>query len=174
MLFNQALTQQVELESVATTFSLELELSAACADCDQDGLPDDWETANSLDPNDNGLGGGNVDYGASGDPDGDGLSNAIEHLLGLNPQLDDAHLFPKLTAIVNADRSVTLDFPTLTDRRYRLWWSHDLESWELVGADILTLDQPADPHTQVLDAGNPHTHPGDEPKRFYRLQILYP
>ncbi|MGB0990932.1 MAG: alpha-amylase family glycosyl hydrolase [Akkermansiaceae bacterium] len=171
---NQALTQQVELESQAASFSLELELSAACADCDQDGLPDDWETANSLDPNDDGLGGGNVDYGASGDPDGDGLSNAKEHLLGLNPQLDDAHLFPKLTAIVNADRSVTLDFPTLTNRRYRLWWSHDLDNWELVGADILTLDQPADPHTQVLDTGNPHTHPGDEPRRFYRLQILYP
>lgn len=171
---NQAQTEQLELESTSTVFSLDLRLSAVCADCDQDGLPDAWETDNGLDPNDNG--GTDVNNGASGDPDMDGMDNETEHLLGLNPQLADAHLFPQLRIIRNADASITLDFPTITDRRYRLWWSDNLGSWNQLGPDVLTLGQAPNPHHQVLDAGqySSPTHPDDEDRRFYRLEILLP
>jgi len=171
---NQAQTEQVEMESLNTNFSLELELSALCADCDSDGLPDAWELANGLDPNDD----GSVDpnNGPSGNPDGDRMDNATEYLLSLNPQLADDHLFPKLTAILNADLSVTLDFSTNTDRRYRLWWSDDLSVWQRMGADILTLGEAPDLHRQRTDDGYPLTpsHPSDENGRFYRLEILFP
>lgn len=171
---NQAQTEQLELESTATTFSLDLQLSAVCADCDLDGLPDAWETANSLDPNDDGS--TDESNGASGDPDKDGIDNITEHLLGLNPQLADAHLFPQLRIIRNADASITLDFPTIGDRRYRLWWSDNLSAWNRLGADIVTLGEAPNLHRQVDDAGQyvSPTHPDDETRRFYRLEILLP
>lgn len=60
--------------------------SASTRDSDGDGLPDDWEIANGLDPFDpEGV------NGALGDPDGDGLSNWWEYLLGYDPQNPDTN-----------------------------------------------------------------------------------
>jgi len=53
-------------------------------DQDQDGLPDDWESANGLDPQ-KGYG---VD-GYAGDLDGDGLLNHQERKVGTDPELAD-------------------------------------------------------------------------------------
>ena len=171
---NQAQTEQVELESTATSFTLELELASSDGDADEDGLPDAWETANGLSPGDD----GSVDpnNGPNGDPDGDGINNLMEFLAGTNAQVADAHLFPKLTMIVNADQSVTLDFPTQGDRRYRLFWSDDLATWQQLGPDIVTIGEAPDPHRQVIDTGVPGTptHPSGEPKRFYRLEMMLP
>lgn len=58
------------------------------ADADDDNLPDSWETANGLDPTDNGL--INSDEGEYGDPDGDGLTNLEEFQYGTDPQSADS------------------------------------------------------------------------------------
>ena len=50
-------------------------------DADNDGIPDDWETAHGLNPAVN---------DASGDADGDGVSNLNEYLLGRDPQRYEA------------------------------------------------------------------------------------
>lgn len=47
------------------------------ADSDEDGMPDVWEVAHGLDPNN--------PADASADPDGDGLSNLLEYRLGTDP-----------------------------------------------------------------------------------------
>ena len=57
------------------------------ADRDDDGLPDDWEILNGLDPDDDGT--TDPDNGADGDPDGDLLNNLYEYWYGGNPQDSD-------------------------------------------------------------------------------------
>lgn len=56
-------------------------------DTDGDGLGDDWEIANNLDPRDDGS--INPDNGAEGDPDGDGVENLYEYWYEGNPHLSD-------------------------------------------------------------------------------------
>jgi hypothetical protein len=53
-------------------------------DSDMDGLPDAWEVAHGLDPND-----ATGDNGADGDPDSDGLVNLDEYNLGTHPNDPD-------------------------------------------------------------------------------------
>jgi Alpha/beta hydrolase of unknown function (DUF900)/Bacterial TSP3 repeat len=58
------------------------------ADTDGDGLPDGWEIANGLDPNDDGS--TNPANGAAGDPDHDGLTNGEEQALDTDPNDADS------------------------------------------------------------------------------------
>jgi hypothetical protein len=57
-------------------------------DSDGDGLPNTWEDANGLDPNDNGS--TDPANGPDGDPDSDNSSNADEFANGTDPRDDDS------------------------------------------------------------------------------------
>lgn len=155
---NQSLVHQVEVESQAASFTVSLALAAAIDDCDGDGLPAAWETANGLDDDD-----ATGDNGADGDPDGDGITNAVEWLVGLDPQVIDNWLFPKL-GIAEFPGGVHLGFPTLPDRCYQLQASEDLGIWTDFGTPHVT--DPGDPPDtlQIDDTA-------DLPRRFYRMVI---
>ena len=165
---NQALTEQVEVQGTGTAFTFDLELMTEVSDADRDGLPDDWEALNGLSPNDNGT--FQINNGPNGDPDMDGLSNRIEWLVGLNPQLVDNSAYPKLKAVRQPDGSVRLEFPTLPNRNYRIWQGDNLRDWTPVMPDTDTRNLPANPAFERFDAAPA----ANQIKRFYRLEIAPP
>lgn len=105
------------------------------SDSDDDGMPDAWEIANSLDPNDD----GSSDYfdGAEGDPDGDGLINILEYVYSANPNLDDTDLdglgdydeiyvYGTWVNLSDSDGDDLSDFAeTFTHSTDPLWWDTD-------------------------------------------------
>ena len=155
---NQAQTQQIEMESQASSFVVGLSLSTVVPDADLDGLPADWEAANGLDDsNPNGI------NGPDGDPDGDGVKNIIEWLLGMNPQLADLSSYPKV-GISMIPGGVRLTFPTLPGRTYQLQSSVNLSAWANFGAATTTSSSAAPGPLQIDDNSG-------LPKRFYRMII---
>jgi hypothetical protein len=90
-----ASTISADTVSLADEFKNEItyDFTRVMADADDDGLPDDWETANGLDPS-NGA-------DATRDADGDGSQNLAEYTAGTN--LKDANFLLKITAIDAAD-----------------------------------------------------------------------
>jgi LmbE family N-acetylglucosaminyl deacetylase len=66
----------------------EIAFEDAAVDSDGDGLPDDWEIAHNLDPNDDGS--IDPDNGAAGDPDTDSSTNISEYQRGTDPRDDDS------------------------------------------------------------------------------------
>jgi hypothetical protein len=93
-------------------------------DTDGDGLPDGWESQYGLDPLDNGTtsmrtgGAGNIDNGAGGDPDNDGIDNATELANGTHPTQEDV--------VGGGEGEGTIQIGTFTQ------WNH---------TDLLVLDE---------------------------------
>ena len=154
---NQAQTQQIEIFG-NSGMTFELGLSAGAQDADRDGLPTDWESLNGLDDNDSA---GNS--GAAGDPDQDGISNVVEWLVGLNPQVVDNSAYPKL-AMSKIAGGFRLSFPTLPNRRYQVQASTTLSGWADFGAPLTTTSANAPGTFQMDDAAFMS-------KRFYRMVV---
>lgn len=157
---NQSMTQQLEVSgSQQFSFALEFESFASeFLDSDNDGLPDYWEelyfghpTATSPDL----------------DSDGDGLSNLEEFLLGTNPLTPDVYQVLLGSQISELDPSPTLQFQTLENRRYDIFFSDDLNSWqkatEIIGTGLL--------ESWTDDGTTTPSHPNLTNKRFYRIQV---
>lgn len=102
-------------------------------DTDGDGLADDWEITNNLDPRDDGS--IDPDNGGSGDPDGDGLENLYEYWYGGNPHLTDTdsdglsdsdELYVYSTSLSQAD----WDNDGLNDYAEVITYGTDSYSWD--------------------------------------------
>ena len=112
---------------------------------------------------------GSAGNGPAGDPDGDGILNSMEFLMGLDPNAVDRGAFPRLWISRNERGGIRIVFTSIPDRHYRISWSSDLANWtaleEVVdtGADVL-------PGTyEIMDDDLP-----DVGKRFYRLEVALP
>lgn len=119
-------------------------------DLDNDGMPNDWESANHFDPNDASDG---ID-----DADNDGSSNVAEYTAGTDPR-NGASSFTA-TSFTDAD-GIHICFTAIAHRRYRLESSDTLSSWQSVRS---REPAPADSETDwvVESAGA---------RRFYRVVV---
>ena len=125
-------------------------------DIDGDGLPDDWELANSLNPY---SAAGND--GANGDADGDGFTNFQEYLAGTNPR--DSQSLLKIDSVTLSSASLSLRFTCVTGHTYSIQYRDNLAagSWQ----KLVDLDAASTNATVQVD--DPSA--AGASTRFYRL-----
>ncbi len=129
---------------------------AGLLDADGDGLPDVWELAYYFDPH-SGAG----DDGASGDPDGDGMTNGQEYLSGTDPRNASSYL--KIEAISAASAATRIRFLAVAGKTYTLLYCDNIDggTWEML------QEVPAQPATGEIEISGPGANTAAT--RFYRL-----
>jgi len=163
---NQAQTQQIEVAVTnGQTFALAFEtgptVSISTAD---DGIPDWWKLQYGLSTTDPAVGN---QPAASGD----GMTNGQKYILGLDPTVNNSNGVP---VMVNKDAQgrFALQFPSLIDRTYQIYFSGDLAgSWTAAGAPLTGTGGLLSWTDDGSSTGSPPTSVN---RRFYRVNIQYP
>lgn len=160
------------LTETVTAVSGTLMVSIGEPDTDNDGIPDAWEIANSLDP----------DVSNSQlDTDFDGRTDFLEYAFGGNPQLAD----PQRSPVMTSAQSEGATFLALTfDRRqpsslvYRVWESTDLGTWDEIAITPNLSGTPVDhgdgTERVTVRSSFKMTGNGAEPAGFMKVEVITP
>jgi hypothetical protein len=121
-------------------------------DTDADGIPDAWETANGLDPNN--------PADAIADPDGDGQNNRAEYFAGTNPHATNDVL---RASLVLSGGLRAIRFTAVAGKTYTVQYKGALNDpiW------LKLTDVPAQPATTQVEIKDVTL--GGQPQRFYRV-----
>ncbi len=92
-----------------------------------DGLPDSWKNRFGLDT---------IQNISAADPDGDGLTNLQEFRAGTNP-VSPSSTFKAVLSATNGTNTLTLQFPAVGGKLYRVSSTTDFSSWTPVFSNIL-------------------------------------
>jgi len=127
-------------------------------DSNLNGLPDDWESAHGLPPD-------NPDV-ALLDPDGDGLTNLAEYFAGTDPANAASHL--ALESITVTGDTVLVEFMAHAGIDYRLQARDNLAKgkWSTVGR--------LEPRPTSGLVRLPEFLPGSQQTRYYRIEVREP
>ena len=144
------------------------------ADADGDKLPDAWEIAHGLNPNDaTGI------HGPHDDSDGDGLPNLLEFALDRDPRTHDAGLAPALTFAVNPADNLTYLLMHFHRRSgtgfsFQPVFSSDLTTWNAAAFEEISIVPAGDGLTEHITLRLLPATSGGASQRFVRLQVAAP
>jgi hypothetical protein len=144
-------------QSSDLSFDLELTAANGNPDSDNDGLPDVWEMNHF----------GNLAQTPSGDPDGDGASNAAERLAGTVPDAQ-ASVFVISAANRTANGNVTITWPTHAGLSYRMRYADDVSNWITLPGIFIGTGGSLTWTDDGLETGSP---PAAEGRRFYAIAV---
>jgi uncharacterized repeat protein (TIGR01451 family) len=132
-------------------------ITTVFSDRDHDGMPDQWEVDNGLNPDDA--------SDAPQDPDGDGMTNLQEYQAGTNPH--DAGSVLRITHVEMVGREMHIFFTGVSGKRYRI--ERQVEGTPPTWVGVLDIAAGATTELEVIDV-----LPAGEATRIYRVRLLTP
>jgi len=129
--------------------------ASSFADSDGDGLPNDYENAVGLNPND--------PMDAALDTDGDGMTNLQEYQAGTDPKSASSVL--RITSVQISGGDVVVTFPSNLGETYRLEQRNSINAaWSVVSDNIHGTGSPISvPDVEAADQNS---------SRFYRVGVV--
>ena len=132
-------------------------IKQGAADSDSDGIPDAYELAHGL----NRFNAAD----AALDSDGDGTSNLDEFVFDTAANASDSYAF---STTYNNDGTVTVSFPTIVGRSYRVNYSNTLLGWLPGSAPVAGTGATMTWTDDGTSTGSP---PSNTARRFYQVEV---